>query len=206
MCESDARRVIADEDKRLEAAYATSILMRGVAIGGGGVGGLVGGTVEGPIRLLESGVQAFELLCLTTRGETVSLPQMKHRKRAQHRELDGVVFSTSAAWKQEEMHGRISGDADWKLSRGEIKSSEISFTSTSTSTAFEGSACEVSNGGDGGLTIANLKARVFYPPAWLCHGIVLSSSITRRQLIDLEVCMRDLPIAVDEAMELTDCR
>ena len=39
--------------------------------------------------------------------------------------MNALQFLSTNSWKIEEMQGRISGDADWKLSRGEIKVDSI---------------------------------------------------------------------------------
>jgi peptide-N4-(N-acetyl-beta-glucosaminyl)asparagine amidase len=67
------------------------------------------------LDILPFGESGFENFSLTD----IPITEMKKRKEQLSKEMEGLVFLTAKSWKAEEMRGRISGDEEWKLSRGE---------------------------------------------------------------------------------------
>jgi hypothetical protein len=64
--------------------------------------------------------KSFSLSCLTPGGDELSESVMKKRKRLLDRELLGMEMMRVEKSEVQDLEGRISGDVEWKLSRGEI--------------------------------------------------------------------------------------
>ena len=64
--------------------------------------------------------KSFSVSCLTPGGDELSESVMKKRKRLLDRELLGMEMMRVEKAEVQDLEGRISGDIEWKLSRGEI--------------------------------------------------------------------------------------
>ena len=148
--ESLVDTVIAAQDAKLEGLFLQKLASQ--AQGSQAVGPL---TTVSWFDMLPIGESRFE--AATKRD--ISSAVMKERKTCLSGEMHALRFLATKSWKVEEMQGRISGDLDWKLSRGEA--------GTDPSGA--------SSAGDETKSKQTLTA----PPQlkWLMDGVVLSSSV-----------------------------
>ena len=131
LLESCVAEIVAAKDKELEVAYAMrrASLPPPPAGTTGGMSNASGelpwdvvndtperhGTVLNCLRTVGQGRGAVQALC----GRDVSWAQVQQRKRLQQRELLALCLSTDTTNSTYSKQGRISGDLEWKLSRGE---------------------------------------------------------------------------------------
>ena len=155
--ESLVDTVIATQDAKLEAIFLQKTAS--AAQGGGGTGV----TAVSWFDMLTIGESRFEAVS----KQDISPVVMKDRKACLSGELQALRFLTTKSWKVEEMQGRISGDLDWKLSRGEA--------GTDTKGA-------VSSGED-----SKSKQTLTAPSQlkWIVDGVVLSSSLACSGSVDI---------------------
>jgi hypothetical protein len=115
------------------------------------------------MNALEIGLYGFEELSQTDIHPNV----VKLRKRKLDRELSGMLFMKPSNMKLEEMQGRISGDMNWRLARGEISIS----TDINPQPTAENKQALITN--------------PIYP--WLIPQLVVSSSLLKkgRRYVDM---------------------
>ena len=83
--------------------------------------------------------KSFSVSCLTPGGDELSESVVKKRKRLLDRELQAMEMMRVEKAEVRDLEGRISGDIEWKLSRGEIgKCSVKSSTATHDAAGVKG--------------------------------------------------------------------
>jgi hypothetical protein len=104
-------------------------------------------------------------------GFDISTHEMQERKRLSGRELLVLTLSTqTTSWKVEEMCGRISGDVEWRTSRGEIGKTPCEVVSCNVEVT-SGCASEVAE-------VSSGEVVVLPAPEWFVHGMITSSECT----------------------------
>jgi hypothetical protein len=146
--------MIAAKDRELSGAYA----MRRATTAAGDAS-LPWDAVEGavpytttPMRVLSGGATAVQALVATD----LSWPALQQRRRLHERELHALRLSTDLSSTAHCTQGRISGDLEWRLARGE----------TEAALAAEGDAGAKKVAATAPNAVPPPPARIV-PPAWL---------------------------------------
>lgn len=180
--ESFVAEIIAVKDKELEVGFAMRRVSLPVPTGvvnmhttGGGlpwdvpIEGRVdassqrGSSTATPLRMVVQGKAAVDSLC----GEDVTWETLQHRKRLQQRELHALRLNTDITSATFTRQGRISGDLDWKLSRGEAGEA----TAVLATGDGAGAVCDPNAAlcATGDAVVASKGAQILSipPPAWM---------------------------------------
>eukprot|EP01034_Spumella_vulgaris_P028450 gene28450-35303_t len=107
-------------------------------------------------------------------GFDISSHRMQERKRLSNREVAALTLSTqTTSWKVEEMCGRISGDVDWRTSRGEIgKISAESAVSCDASATAVTAGCASEQPSDASTESSGEEGKAVDPPEWFVSGMI----------------------------------
>eukprot|EP01038_Epipyxis_sp_PR26KG_P015916 gene15916-21592_t len=114
--ESFAKEIIATKDQEVEnkfisSTYSNQVLDDLIAI--------QGISLLDRLRMGKVGFEMINSMNFSGPKVDISVDTMRERKRYNRKELEGLSLQTKHNLKLDEMRGRISGDEEWKRSRGE---------------------------------------------------------------------------------------
>eukprot|EP01041_Mallomonas_annulata_P004003 gene4003-7977_t len=134
----------------------------------------------------------------------ISVMTMRRRKRLLLKEMAAVTLVSGHEWKLEELQGRISGDKNWKIARGEIgtqqqqqvQGHEINTTVTNRIVSTTNTSSNIIHGTQSEIATSTMTTTI--PPKllvnamdtvpWMLPGLQTSTSALSKGYIDIVTC------------------